>query len=202
MKMLVLLSLLLGLAAPAGARTVPPPFPPPPAATLAVEPGPGRVPLVIESAASKPIALSVPGGGDDGTTQHLCDTPCTLFASPGRLELLTDPDVELGPQDVPPRGMRLRLRPVSHHPYSVAVLTVGGITLAAGGLLLLVLTPVQVRDNERALAMPGSDAVRFDAGPVYATGAVLLGVGLGAAAGGFVLRHHDHRSGVVARQYF
>ena len=99
----------------------------PPAATTPVEPtasndlrdpGPGRVPVIVESAGAQVTVGEafgfVPRSGVVG--RDLCLSPCTLYVRPGLFSLRTTgapvpPTTQL---DVPPTGLRVTVRPVRH----------------------------------------------------------------------------------------
>jgi hypothetical protein len=158
-----------------------------------LKPGPGRVPLMVESATGKKIFVGVPIGGTTvigfgmSATAHrrLCDGPCTLYVPTGNFTFNTtandvsyDTDVDVGP-----RGVRLKMRTPSRGRSfgGIAMVSSGGALGIIGGTLL---------------AFGGG---RSDENSWYGAGGALLGVGVGLLAGGIYLLATNTR-GIAERQ--
>lgn len=133
------------------ALTVPPAPPTTPLETDLRDPGPGRVPIVLESVGTR-VSVGESMGALTGWNarvplahQELCFTPCTLYVRPGLFPLFVGGDgivptiVRL---DVPPTGLRLRLRsPRTAMIGGMLAVEVGALLTATVGLDLLIFQP-------------------------------------------------------------
>src|SRR6185312_14358276 len=115
-----------------------------------LEPGPGRVPLVVESAgAQQSISLHFAGairinGWGVSVTARICDTPCTMYLAPGAYVLQSEADGVVAartPVTVSATGARVTLTApaVGVRGGGVAFIAVGGAPNLAGVLITAIL---------------------------------------------------------------
>jgi hypothetical protein len=175
-----------------------------------LSPGPGRVPVRVESASDRRISIGVPTGGPQASTftitgygyginitpyHHVCDSPCTLYAAPGVLSLNTTAnDLSYNTDiDVPPGGARVRMRTPSRWRIF------GGLMMLSGGIAL-VTTAVAVGVLGEDLTHLDShlNTVHDDPTPYRVAGGVLGAAGAGLFAGGLYLLITNRRG--VAEQ--
>jgi len=112
-----------------------------------LEPGPGRVPLVVESAgAQQSISLHFAGairinGWGVSVTARICDTPCTMYLAPGAYVLQSEADGVVAartPVTVSSTGARVKLKAPSSgvRAGGVALIAVGSAAILAGAMTM------------------------------------------------------------------
>jgi hypothetical protein len=138
----------------AGPAPVPPPMPPPPPSAPVEndlrDPGPGRVPIVLDSIGAR-LALGTFNDVVHWSSrtpmphQEVCFSPCTLYVRPGLFPLYIGGDgivPGIARLDVPASGMRVHLRsPRTAAMVGLLVGTVGSILSSVAGIEMVVFAP-------------------------------------------------------------
>jgi hypothetical protein len=112
-----------------------------------LEPGPGRVPLVVESAGrQQSISLHFAGairinGWGVSVTARICDTPCTMYLPPGGYVLQSEADGVVAartPVTVSTTGGRVKLKapPSGVRAGGVALVAIGSAAILAGAMTM------------------------------------------------------------------
>jgi hypothetical protein len=169
-----------------------------------LQPGAGRVPLRIESATGKRLAVGVPVGtsvvNGYGYTvtanRRLCDAPCTLYVPPGTFTFnAATPDLAYDQEvEVAPRGSALRMRtPSRGRALGGLWMLTGGLSIAVVGLTVMILGSIDTN--------VGTSHSSHDPTPYYAGGGALIGVGGGMFVGGIYLLATNRR-GIESRHDF
>ena len=190
---------------------VPPPPPPPSSQYYGVEngpepllqPGPGRVPLIIESATASTVHVSIPVGVINvynysiTSNRRLCDSPCTLFVPSGRAFEFNSAangisyDTQV---DVPWRGVRVQMRTPSRARLLGGVwMLSGGLALGILGAGLIAIGGSQMHFNDMNMLVHEDDA-SWKTG-----GGILIGAGGGLLVGGIIMLSTNPR-GIASRQ--
>jgi hypothetical protein len=156
-----------------------------------LNPGPGRVPLQVES--PDPLRVSVIGLVDQ---VPVCSTtPCTIYVPPGSVSLSAAGDqTDPCPFNVmvPPNGGRVTLHPASMRKRGTGVaLLIAGTALGIGGAAIAGVGSTMTHDP----TLPGNKASYEDnSTPMYAMGGTLAAAGVGALISGIVLLSTNHAS--------
>ena len=150
-----------------------------------LEPGPGRVPLAVESAGKQQsISLHFTGairvnGWGLTVTARICDTPCTMYLPPGSYELLSEADGVVSavtPVTVPPAGTRVKLKATSSglRGGGVALVTIGGVAVLVGALVMA-FAPLNADIID--VTSSGGTTHTDNSTPLLVGGGVTMGVG-------------------------
>lgn len=171
-----------------------------PAATTNEDPlrtaGPGRVPLVVESAGGRQsVGITIALRSGTIARDDVCFTPCTLYVPPSVATLVTSgPGIAETETDitVEERGLRVRMRAPSESALTAGrALTVLGVLADIAGVVLLI---TGVSDATSVLR-PAGAPVPLD---LVIAGSVTLGVGIGMMVPGLLLISNTH-GGVESR---
>jgi hypothetical protein len=180
------------------ARSDGPSFPsaaPPPADDLdPLRPGPGRVPLVVESAGkAQDLSLVADGIKVNGfglsLSARVCRTPCTLYLQPGLYTLLSEGGGLVSARtevNVGARGGRLRLKAVSSsgRVAGIVLTSLGAAAILAGASTMLV---VPFDEDIVTTDISIGEQASFDPRPLYIGGGIAMGVGAAMIVTGAVL---------------
>jgi hypothetical protein len=196
---------------PSFANPAPPPPPQMPVQAgyeAYLQPGPGRVPLQIESVGPQ-MQVGVPEATGTGwvgnhvvsitLSRRLCDAPCTLYvpsgasfpittSGPGLRTATTDVDVPAGGASV-----RMRAPTLAKAFGAVVLLAVGAVGIGSGGALVAVGQRHQEIDHNSFKLVDAPNQGEIDGG------GAMIGIGIPALAGGIALLALN-RSGVESSQ--
>jgi hypothetical protein len=145
-------------------------------------PGPGRVPLLVESAGKQQSislhfadAIQINGWGLS-VTARICDTPCTMYLPPGPYVLQSEAEGVVAartPVTVSPSGGHVKLKATSSGLRTGGVLLVAfGSAAVLGGALTMAMSPLMTVATTTV-----SGQQTYDGTPLVVGGGITMGVG-------------------------